>query len=253
MKFVKMEGLGNDFVVVDGPVDVTSEDVARWCDRRRGIGADGVLEVVPIDGSMVRMRYWNSDGSAAEMCGNGVRCVARLSLDRGYVDTPRFVVDSPIGQVPVVVKDNGTVRAMIGQPTWVNRSQMIEGHEFRSVDIGNPHAIAFFGDVSDDIVQSLGPVIETDTMYPNGTNVEFATVVAPDRIALRVWERGVGETLACGTGAAATAYLSFQLGHTQETTTVELPGGDLGVSLEHGAAWIEGAANVVYTGSWPEG
>ena len=252
MKFVKMEGLGNDFVVVDGPAAITPEDVVRWCDRHRGIGADGVLEVTPVDDATVRMRYWNADGGIAEMCGNGVRCVARLSVDRGYVSTRDFKVESSIGKLPVHVRDSGVVRAMIGHPTWVNRSQMVDGHEFRSVDIGNPHAISFLEDVSDDLVASVGPAVETDRMYPTGTNVEFAKILSPDRIALRVWERGVGETQACGTGAAATAYLSFQLGHTHARIVVDLPGGPLVVSLESGDAWIEGDANVVYTGTWPD-
>lgn len=252
MKFVKMEGLGNDFVVIDGPWDHDPDVVRRWCDRRRGIGADGVLEITPIDLTTVRMRYWNADGSPAEMCGNGVRCIARLALDRGYVDTSDFRVDTPVGVLPVVVHDTGRVEALIGTPSWVNRTQLVDGHEFRSVDIGNPHAIAFLEDVSDDMVADLGPKIETDALYPEGTNVEFATLLGPDRIGLRVWERGVGETLACGTGAAATAYLAFELGHTHERATVELPGGPLIVTIDNGGAWIEGDANVVFTGVWPD-
>jgi diaminopimelate epimerase len=269
--FVKMEGLGNDFVVVDGPIDVTADDVRRWCDRRRGIGAHGVLEVTPVDGGTVRMRYWNADGGAAEMCGNGLRCVALLAHLRGWVDSPSFVVDTEIGERPVEVRPDGTVRALLGwasgdggftgsspggeetglegggvEMTAVN----VHGVDVHRVSVGNPHAVTFVDEQAGAPVGEIGPLVERDPIFPLGTNVEFATVVAPDRIAVRVWERGVGETQACGTGAAATAYAGHRLGLTDAKVIVDLLGGPLLVDLHDDEAWIEGPATVVFTGSF---
>jgi len=268
--FVKMEGLGNDFVVVDGPIDVSPEDVRRWCDRRRGIGADGVLEVTPVDPGTVKMRYWNADGGAAEMCGNGLRCVALLAHLRGWVESPSFVVETEMGERPVEVRPDGTVRALLGwasgdgdsagsipggeesgleHPGVEMTAVQLHGVEVHRVSVGNPHAVTFVDDPAEAPVREIGPRIERDPMFPVGTNVEFATVVAPDRIAVRVWERGVGETLACGTGAAATAYAGHRLGLTDAKVTVDLVGGPLLVDLQDDEAWIEGPAAVVFTGS----
>ncbi len=245
-----MEGLGNDFVVVDGPRDVTPDEVRSWCDRRRGIGADGVLEIVPLDPGRVRMRYWNADGGAAEMCGNGLRCVALLAHLREYVTAGEFVVETPVGDRPVSVRSESRVRALLGRPEADGDPLDLAGVSIHPAAMGNPHAIVYVDDTRDAPVADLGERIERSAVFPNGTNVEFAAVRAPDRISLRVWERGVGETLACGTGAAATAYVSHRLGHTSARVTVELPGGELAVELVDRDAWIEGPARLVFSGRW---
>jgi diaminopimelate epimerase len=248
MDFVKMEGLGNDFIVVDGPRPVTPDEVEAWCDRRRGVGADGVLVVSPVDASTVRMEYWNADGSAAEMCGNGLRCVARYAVDRGMVDGDEFDVVTAAGTRRVVV-GAGSVRAQLGPVVVDGRLLELAGYTVETASVGNPHAVAFVDDHRAVPVGSAGPLIETDPAFPGRTNVGFATIVSPDRIDLRVWERGVGETLACGTGAAAATAVAHSRGLTGSRVTVVLPGGPLTVDLVGDEAWIEGPANAVFSGS----
>jgi len=248
MEFVKMEGLGNDFVVIVGPADPSADEIAVWCDRRHGVGADGVLEVTPIDEGRVMMRYWNADGGAADMCGNGLRCVARFAADRGWVDVDSFTVETAVGPRPVALNDDGSVRVLLGVPSGGDEVTL-EGVVVHTVDMGNPHAIVWVGDTAAAPVDTVGPRIETAELFPDGTNVEFATVIGPDQIELRVWERGVGETLACGTGAAATAYLAHQQGRVGSTVTMRLAGGSLRVDLTEDGAWIEGPANTVFRGT----
>jgi diaminopimelate epimerase len=249
MDFVKMEGLGNDFMVVAGPVEVTAEDVTAWCDRRRGIGADGVLEVTPLDGNRVRMRYWNADGSPAEMCGNGLRCVARYAAVNGLVEGDEFTVDTPVGPRPAQLRGGARVRVLLGRPRTESGGLDLDGVTVFPVTMGNPHAVMFVEDPGTAPVGTLGPHLETAAAFPGGTNVEFARVTGAGAIELRVWERGVGETLACGTGAAATAFLAHQQGRVGESVAVRLPGGELLVELDAAGAWIEGPANFVFSGS----
>lgn len=252
MDFVKMEGLGNDFIVVDGPVEFSPADIQRLCDRRRGIGADGVLEVTPLehDGASVRMRYWNADGSAAEMCGNGLRCVARYAYDRGLVPGSSFVVETPVGRNGADVGDNGTVRVQLGGFT-VGEELAIDGRRFHRASVGNPHAVTFVDEAPTELVHSVGAAVEIDPAFPDGTNVEFVTV-RPDGLAMRVWERGVGETQACGTGAAAVAAVAHSVGAGGAVTSVDLLGGRLEVELIGDQAWITGPATYVFSGTVPD-
>jgi len=250
MEFVKMHGLGNDFVVVQGPFEPSVDQVTTWCDRRRGVGADGVLVVSPLDDGQVQMDYWNADGSPAEMCGNGLRCVARLAVDSGMVPGPDFVVRTAVGMRPVSVRDDGTVRALLGTVGAGDAGPLeVAGFRLDPIRVGNPHAVAFVPDCYSTPVDAVGPIIEGDPHFPERTNVEFATIVSSNRIALRVWERGVGETLACGTGAAATAAVAYQKGLTDARVTVELPGGPLVVEVAEDGVWIEGPAETVFSGS----
>lgn len=248
MDFVKMQGLGNDFIVVDGPVDLDATTVARWCDRRLGIGADGVLEVTPIDDTAVRMRYWNADGSIAEMCGNGLRCVARHAVERGWVTGPEFVVETAVGPLPVEILPDGAVRAYLGMAR-LDGDVEVGGMTLHAVNMGNPHAIQWVPDPASAPVGTVGPEVETAAVFPRGTNAEFASVIAPDVIELRVWERGVGETLACGTGAAATAYLAHRQGRVGPEVRMRLLGGELNVTIDGDGTWIEGPAEVVFQGT----
>ena len=247
MDFVKMEGLGNDFVVVSGPRQVSPAEVSAWCDRRRGIGADGVLVVTPVDRGTVAMDYWNADGSAAEMCGNGLRCVARYAVDRGLVDGTEFVVETAVGPRRVSVGED-SVRAQLGPAAPTGTDVEVAGYTLTPAAVGNPHAVAFVPDCGQITVAADGPAIETAPVFPEGTNVSFATVVSPDRIDLRVWERGAGETLACGTAAAASVAVALDRGLTGSAVRVGLPGGPLDVEILDGEAWIEGPANVVFEG-----
>jgi len=249
MEFVKMEGLGNDFVVVDNPGDLSETTVQAWCDRRLGVGADGVLGVSEAEqgsGADIRMQYWNADGSAAEMCGNGLRCVARYAFDRSMVTDRTFIVATATGLNQVEIRDNGMVRAQLGSFAVGERIE-IEGRTYHNVSVGNPHAVTFVDEVSDNLVHGEGPVVETHQSFPDGVNVEFVRI-HPNRLSMRVWERGVGETRACGTGAAAVAAVAGALGEVDNTVTVELLGGNLDVELLGHQAWITGPAVYVFSG-----
>jgi len=247
MDFVKVEGLGNDFIVVDD--EPSPEQIQQWCERHTGIGADGVLLLTPIDRGRVAMRYWNADGGEVEMCGNGVRCLAVLSVVDGLVDGKSFIVESAVGDHPVTVLDNGMVRAFVGQPHPFRTEEItVAGHTVRPVGVGNPHAVLIVDDVSKVEVAEIGPQIERDPLFPEGVNVEFAEAVDANRIRVRVWERGVGETEASGTGAAAAAYAARASAGLGDMIVVELPGGELLVEFDDDGAWMVGPAEVVYRG-----
>lgn len=249
MDFVKMEGLGNDFVVGRGPQSPSGADVAAWCDRRRGIGADGLLVVTPLGRDRVRMQYWNADGSPAEMCGNGLRCVGRYAVAEGLVPGPDLIVETAVGERPVRVGDTA-VRALVGEFAESSIPPFdLAGYHLVSVSMGNPHAVAFVDDCYAVPVAAVGPIVEGDPHFPERTNVGFATVVSSRRLDLRVWERGSGETLACGSGAAAAAALAHRRGLTGPKVTVMLPGGPLEVEVEGDLVWIEGPAVTVFRGA----
>lgn len=248
MKFVKMEGLGNDFVVLEGPRQVTAAQVEAWCNRRWGIGADGVLVVTPLGDDRIRMEYWNADGSPAEMCGNGLRCVARMAHDRGWVEGDVFRVATAVGDREARIGREVTVQ--VGTPEGAETVIELAGHAAFPISVGNPHAVVFVDDPAETPVRELGARLGTDPAFPAGANIEFATVRSPDFIDLRVWERGVGETLACGSGAAAAVAVAHRLGKVGETTTVRLPGGELQVTLDEQGAWLTGPANYVFEGEW---
>jgi diaminopimelate epimerase len=246
--FVKMEGLGNDFIVVDGPVALDAATIMAWCDRRFGIGADGVLELTRVDAARIRMRYWNADGGEAEMCGNGLRCLVRLAHDRGWLGGRHVIVETAAGDLPAEVLEDGLVRALVGEPEVAETPFDLAGVRVHPVRVGNPHAVVFVDDPVSVDVTGLGPRIERDDAFPNRTNVEFVAVTGLDRIVMRIWERGVGETLASGTGATAAAYGAVQFQDVEPPVRVELPGGVLTIELEGARAWMVGPANVVYEG-----
>ncbi len=248
MRFVKMEGLGNDFVVVTGPVDVDAATVTAWCDRRFGIGADGVLEVTPLGGDRIRMRYWNADGGAAEMCGNGLRCLATLAVDRGWVTGPSMTIETAVGDLPAEVLPDGNVRALVGRVGLAGEPEMIEGVLVHPVSVGNPHAVVFVDDVATAPVATLGPQIERHPRFPERANVEFVDARDPGYVRMRIWERGVGETLASGTGATSAAFAAVTYRSAAPPVRVGLPGGNLTIDFDGEAAWMIGPGRIVYEG-----
>jgi diaminopimelate epimerase len=248
--FVKMEGLGNDFVVLDGPVELGPGEVSRICDRRRGVGADGVLVVEKLGPNRVAMAYWNADGGAAEMCGNGLRCVVRFALNRGWSDGGTVSVETPVGPRQASV-DGEDITVELGPVEVAETAVTVADLELFPVSVGNPHAVTFVVDPASAPVAEQGSVIERHELFPSGTNVEFAAVRDTETIELRVWERGVGETLACGSGAAAAVAVASRRGEVGDRVAVLLPGGPLLVELRGRTAWLTGPANTVYRGTLP--
>lgn len=250
MDFVKMEGLGNDFVIVEGPAAISPAEVQRWCDRRFGVGADGVLLATPLTGQKVAMEYWNADGGKAEMCGNGLRCVAKLALQRGWVEDGPMEIETAVGPLGAEVLDDGKVRALMGHPKRGDSDSLeVAGVTVRPVSVGNPHAVIFVDDPFLAPVAELGARIERDPLFPDGTNVEFVKVESGSRIRMRIWERGVGETMASGTGATAAAFAAALYEGAQSPVDVLLPGGSLTVEIVDDEAWVTGPANFVFSGT----
>ena len=248
MDFVKVEGLGNDFIVVSQEPDAAM--IPAWCARHTGIGADGVLLIEPVDATRVKMRYWNADGGEVEMCGNGLRALALLAVEDGMVDGSDFIVQSAVADHPVSIIADGMVRAFVGRPhEFRTEEMMVAGHTVRPVGVGNPHAVLFVDDVADAAVAEVGASIEHDPLFPDGVNVEFVERTDGDRIRVRVWERGVGETAASGTGAAAAAYAARAADGLGDAIIVELAGGELLVEFDDDGAWMTGPASIVYRGS----
>ena len=249
MDFVKMQGLGNDFIVFGGPYEPVPEDIQRWCHRRTGVGADGVIVATRLSSDRVSMRYWNADGGEAEMCGNGLRCVAKLAFDRGWVDRNEFVIQSAAGDHSVVVKTDSVI-AFVGEPAPFRTGTLsIAGHEIHPFAIGNPHAVLFVDDIDEALVVEVGPVIEHDPLFPNRANVEFVQITGDNAVSVRVWERGVGETLASGTGATASAYIAHTIREVSTPVQVQLRGGTLSVWFNEEGAWMEGPADFSFSGS----
>lgn len=253
MDFLKMEGLGNDFAVLEGETP-DRETIRRLCDRRTGVGADGVLRASPAAGprAALRMEYWNADGSPAEMCGNGLRCVARYGYERGWTDGPDFIVETPVGERRATLPDPARPevwRVELGAYA-VGGEIVIGGREFITAAVGNPHAVSFADDPDSAPVEKIGPRVETHPAFPDRVNAGFAAL-DPETggLRLRVWERGVGETRACGTGAAAAAAVAVSRGWAVPPVTVTLPGGPLQVDLEGERAWLTGPARTVFRGT----
>ena len=277
LRFTKMHGCGNDFIVVDDVAnewDFDEEAVQLLCDRHFGIGADGLILVRNAsdpEGDFF-MLYVNADGSLAEMCGNGVRVFAKYLDDTGRVGGDTIAVQTlgGIKRIDIVRDENGAfslARVDMGTPVLdaasiptalpgdpvVDALVSTDAGDVRvtCVSMGNPHAIVWVDDVDTAPVTATGPLVEAAPVFPRRTNVEFAQVVDSGRIRLRVWERGVGETLACGTGACATLVAAALTGRTGRSATIELPGGDLDIEWsEDGRVGMTGPAETVFTGVW---
>lgn len=275
MEFTKMHGLGNDFIVVFGerelPADASALAV-KLCDRYFGIGADGLVYILPSQRGDYMMRIINSDGSEAEQCGNAIRCVAKYVYDHGYMSSEKIVIET-LGagpqQVTIGLKDGkaDTVTVDMGEPV-LNGPQIpvavdanpvldhpieADGRTFRftSVSMGNPHCVIYVEDAVNFDLAVWGPKLETHPLFPKKVNVEFATVQDRGRVDMRVWERGAGPTLACGTGACATLVSSVLNGLTGRAAWISLKGGDLYIEWNEADnhVYMTGPAEIVYTGS----
>lgn len=271
MHFVKMHGLGNDFLLLTPEmlegVELSPSLVCAMCDRHFGVGADGVIEVLPSRVADVRMRIWNADGSEAEMCGNGVRCLAKFVFERGMVSKKAFQVETKSGivtpQVTVEAKRVTSVLVDMGEPHF-RPSEVpvnIEGEEaldvpvvvedkvfsVNAVSLGNPHAVIF--EIPGDW-EFYGSKIEHHPLFPKRTNVEFVEIMTPTEVTVKVWERGVGPTLACGTGACAVVAAGAKRGFLGRDVFVRLPGGTLRISWkEDNHLYLEGPAQEVFGGT----
>jgi diaminopimelate epimerase len=271
LAFTKMHGLGNDFIVFDAgdPDAVPPPDtLRRLADRRRGIGFDQALVLTPPRrrGTDVFYRIFNADGSEVEQCGNGARCIARLVATRAAAQERPLVMDSPGGLVKAQLRRDGLVSVAMGVPDFDPRSLPFEAEheapsyhielpggpvEFAAVSIGNPHAVIRVRSVRDAPVDSVGPAMENHARFPRRVNVGFLEIVVPDHVRLRVFERGAGETQACGTGACAAVAVGRRHGPLAEEVRVDLPGGRLIVQWPGPGEeiWLTGPAETAFEGT----
>ena len=270
LNFTKMHGLGNDFIVFDAarPDEVPSApELRRLADRRTGIGFDQALVLEPPRraGTDVYYRIFNADGSEVEQCGNGARCIARLVASRATVRDRPLVMDSPGGIVNARLRPDGLVSVAMGVPDFDPRSLPFEAAaeapsyrlelpggpvEFGAVSIGNPHAVIRVRSTSDAPVDTVGPAVENHPRFPRRVNVGFLEIVAPDHVRLRVFERGAGETRACGTGACAAVAVGRRHGPLAEEVRVDVPGGRLIVQWPGPGEpiWLTGPAETAFEG-----
>ena len=278
MDFVKMHGLGNDFVFIE---DKTGQDkdytvLARaMCNRHTGIGADGLIVIVDSRVADVRMRIINSDGSEAEMCGNGIRCFAKYVYDSGIIEKKRFTVETPAGIMEpeiTVGADNKAelITINMGRPSF-NRSEIpmegvdgrvlnedlcVDGENWKitSLLMGVPHTVTYVDDVDTVDIEKIGPLFEKHEAFPKHTNINFAQQMDDRTVKVRTWERGAGATLACGTGSCSVAVASFLNGRTGREVDIQLPLGTLHIEYreEDGNVYMTGPAAVSFTGTWPD-
>ena len=256
MNFTKWQGCGNDFVLIDCRAQELADYGAfaqKACDRHYGIGGDGILVVLPSDKADFRMRIFNTDGSEAEMCGNGIRCFARYLYDNGITKKRKFTVETGAGiLVPEIIEADGTVtgvRVDMGEPVLqadqipmkgygsnrvVNEPVEVAGRSWRitGVSMGNPHCVVFVDDIKTTPIEEVGPVFETQERYPKKTNTEFVQVLDRQHMRMRVWERGAAITLACGTGACATLTAAVLNDLTDRKAEIQLDGGTLTIEWD---------------------
>jgi diaminopimelate epimerase len=279
MKFTKMQGIGNDYVYVDCFANPLPRDPAalarKIADRNFGVGGDGLILICPAEnGADARMRMFNADGSEAEMCGNGLRCVAKYVYDHGIACKPQLKLQTGRGILSVdleIARERvQRVRVNMGEPILeaariptkllgnppVNASLTIDGRTFQvtCVSMGNPHCVAFVEQATDDLVLGWGRKIEHAPEFPARVNVEFVEVISPTEVRQRTWERGSAETLACGTGASAVCVAGVLTGRTQRQITNHLRGGDLELewSERDNCVYKTGPAIEVFSGEWPD-
>jgi len=271
MKFQKMHGLGNDFILMDD-IDPVKYDLAalaiRLCDRHQGIGADGIILILPSEIADVKMRIINSDGSEANMCGNGIRCFAKYVYDNQINTAKSFTIETGAGiMIPELIIEDGKVlfvKVNMGAPDLersaipmtgvaghvINEPLTVHGNVYNitSLLMGVPHTIVFVDHLDQTDIVSTGRQIEKNPVFPKGTNVNFVEVINDHEIKIRTWERGAGSTLACGTGSCASAVAALLNGKTGQEVTVHLTLGDLFIEWIDGIVYMTGSANHVFTG-----
>jgi len=271
MNFWKMHGLGNDYVVIDNrsgeiPGSEVNSLSQKLCKRRFSIGADGLILIYESTVADVRMSVLNADGSEAEMCGNGIRCLAKYCHDNGIVNKEKLQVETLAGvkELWLEIKNNHVagVKVDMSVPIWdrskipmqgdgrcIDEELKLDGESFKvtCLSVGNPHCVIFTSDVTNFPLHRVGPKVENHKLFPNRVNVELAQVLSRDELKVRVWERGCGETLACGTGACASVAAGVALGKVDKKSTVHLLGGDLAVEYS-GNIFMTGTVEKVYEG-----
>ncbi|MBR1861735.1 MAG: diaminopimelate epimerase [Lachnospiraceae bacterium] len=282
MRFTKMEGCGNDYVYVNGAAEIIDyekkpELVRRLSDRHFGIGGDGVIFINPSDEADFEMEMWNADGTRSEMCGNGIRCVAKYVYDKGLTDSReiRIVSAGKIKYIKLETEENSKlpngyeavrIRVNMGSPilepsqipveydgeTAVDVPISVQGSDYKAtcVSMGNPHAVIFMDEISKLELEKIGPDFENHKLFPKRTNTEFVCVKDRQNVDMRVWERGTGETLACGTGACATAVACILKGYTDDKVNIHLLGGTLQIEwdMENNLIYMTGPARTVFEG-----
>ena len=273
MKFTKMHGIGNDYVYVNcfkETVEHPSEVAIKVSDRHFGIGSDGLILIKPSEVADGKMEMYNADGSQGAMCGNGIRCVAKYMYDYGITDKTSISVETKSGikYLDLTIKDGkvDTVKVNMGTPILkavdipvrsekeqvIDEPVMVDGKEWKitCVSMGNPHAITYIDDVKNLEIEKIGPKFENHEIFPDRVNTEFVHVIDRNTVEMRVWERGSGETLACGTGACAVAVSSILNGLTEEEVTVKLLGGDLKIFWDRteNKVYMTGSATTVFDG-----
>ncbi|MBO5303705.1 MAG: diaminopimelate epimerase [Lachnospiraceae bacterium] len=278
MKFTKMHGIGNDYVYVNGfeeKIANPSEMAIRVSDRHFGIGSDGLIIINPSDVADFEMEMYNADGSRGEMCGNGIRCVAKYVFDKGLTDKTSISVETlgGIKYLDLTIEDGKAVQIKVnmGAPEFVaekvpviaDTKEVIDtpftvaGREYKinCISMGNPHCVTFVEeDVREMDLPTIGKVFENHKIFPNKVNTEFVNVIDRKTLRMRVWERGSGETLACGTGACAVAVAAILNGLAEEEVTVQLLGGDLKIRWDRteNLVYMTGPATIVFDGELPE-
>lgn len=280
MHFTKMEGCGNDYVYVNGfeekiSIEEKPELVRKLSDRHFGIGGDGLIFINPTEEADFEMEMYNADGSRSEMCGNGIRCVAKYVYDYGLTDKTKLKIESAgkVKDICLHLKDGKVDQVTVNMaapeltaelvPVKAGTEQVIDGpinvdgREYRMtcVSMGNPHAVIFMDEIEDlkkDLdIEKIGPLFEHHPCFPNRTNTEFVKVIDRHTVEMRVWERGTGETLACGTGCCATAVACVLNNRTDEDVTVRLLGGELKITWNRteNCVYMTGPARVVFEGN----
>ena len=275
MKFTKMQGCGNDYVYVDGSkekidLEKKPEIVRSLSDRHFGIGGDGVIFINPAEDADFEMEMYNADGTRSEMCGNGIRCVAKYVYDKGLTDKEELCIVSAGKKkyITLTIEDGKAVMVRVNMgapelcaekvPVKSEKEQVVDepitvnGKEYRMtcVSMGNPHAVVFMDDVENLEIEKVGPFFENHEVFPNRTNTEFVRVIDRNTVQMRVWERGTGETLACGTGTCATVVACVLNGLTEDEVTVKVLGGEILVhwDREENLVYMTGPATHVFDG-----
>ena len=264
-KFYKYHGAGNDFMLInnlDGRIRLSKEQIIFLCDRHKGVGADGLILLEPSQKAYCFMNYYNADGSLAEMCGNGIRCTAKFFLEQTKSKAKDLSIDTRAGIKKIICNKDGSFSVNMGAPMFShadfpNKRLILEGISFDFVSMGNPHAVGFVENLSEINISQVGPKIENDSHFPNKINVELVDKVKENHFRVKVWERGCGVTLACGTGACAV-YAVIMKGRIRQNLTqaqdkneitLEFPGGDLYLSEnEKGEIILRGEAQFVFKG-----